>query len=69
MIKSITELTREEVENLARIGFNKSSTFHFDICKALAEGKKQEDIAEDFNIEDRMVRKIKSKKCPDCGGK
>lgn len=67
MIKSIIELTREEVENLGRIGFTKASVQHFDICKALAAGRKQEEIAETFNIEDRMVRKIKSKKCPGCG--
>lgn len=67
MIKSILELTREEVENLGTIGFNKSSGFHHDICKALAEGKKQEEIAENLNIDDRLIRKIKHKKCPECG--
>lgn len=67
MIKSITELTKEEAENLGRIGFSSKSGFHFDICKALADGKSQSEIAEDFNIDDSAVRKIKSKKCPDCG--
>lgn len=66
-IKSITDLSREEVEILGRIGFNKSSTLHYDICKALAEGKKQEQIAEDFHTGDRIIRYIKSEKCPNCG--
>lgn len=67
MIKSILEVSKEEAENLGKIGFNNRTGFHYDICKALAEGKKQEEIAENFDIDDSMVRKIKSKKCPDCG--
>lgn len=40
----------------------------FDICNALKSGKTQEKIAEIFNTDDRTVRWIKKKYCPDCGG-
>lgn len=67
MIKSFMDLTREEVENLGKIGFFKNSVQHYDVCKALAEGKTQAQVAEKFNIEDHTVRYIKRQKCPDCG--
>lgn len=40
----------------------------YDVCKALKEGMTQERIAEMFNLcDDRAVRKIKEKHCPECG--
>jgi DNA-binding NarL/FixJ family response regulator len=66
-IKNILDVTKEEAEHLGKIGFTKHSGLHHDICKALAEGKAQQDIAEDLHIYDRHVRAIKKKKCPDCG--
>lgn len=39
----------------------------YDICKALAEGKTQIDIADKFGIDERQVRRIKSRSCPECG--
>jgi hypothetical protein len=43
-------------------------TLCYDVCRALREGKTQEKIAELFNLsDDREVRRIKKKYCPDCG--
>jgi len=64
MIRSILDLTREEIENLR---LTKRATLYHDVCKALACGEKQEEIAEKFNIDDRTVRNIKRQNCAECG--
>jgi hypothetical protein len=60
--------SREEVQALIDLGFLKKENLrHYDLCKAMAQGMTQEKAAEKFNLtDDRYVRKIKSKKCPDC---
>lgn len=67
MIRSIVDLSRDEVENLGNIGFTKATPFHYDVCMALQSGKTQAQVAEDFNIDDKSVRRIKAAKCPACG--
>lgn len=67
MIKSILEMTREEAEALGRIGFTHKAGLHYDVCRALADGKTQQQVAEEFNLsETKSVRLIKTKKCPEC---
>lgn len=66
---SILIYTRQEIEEKILVGgWHKASLRHYEICKALAEGKTQADIAEKFDVSDsRVVRFIKDKKCPECG--
>lgn len=40
---------------------------HWDVCKALSEGKTIELVAEDFRLSSRNVAYIKEKKCKKCG--
>ncbi len=65
---NILSFTREQVEEAVRTGWmNKKSLDHYDICKQLSQGKTQSQIAESLNIpDDRQVRYVKKKKCPDC---
>lgn len=65
---NILSLSRVEVKNFVDSGLMREENLtHYDICKALADGKKQNAIAEEFNIPDvRLVRYIKQRKCPDC---
>lgn len=39
---------------------------HWEICKALSEGKTIEQVAGDFHMHTRNVDAIKSKKCKKC---
>jgi hypothetical protein len=66
---NILSKSREEVQSLVDQGFLKKENLrHYDLCKAMSQGMTQEKAAEVFNLtDDRYVRKIKSKKCPDCG--
>ncbi len=45
----------------------KENIEHWDICKALSEGKTIELVAEDFRLSSRNVAYIKEKKCKKCG--
>lgn len=65
---NVLSRTREEVQKLVEDGWiSKSMLKHYDLCKAIASGMTQEQAADKFNLtDDRYVRKIKSKKCPDC---
>lgn len=65
---NLLSLSREEVKAFVDSGFmDKANLRHYDLCKAMAHGMTQEQAAEKFNFtDDRYVRKIKSKKCPDC---
>lgn len=66
---NILSLSLTEVEDFVRAGMMRPENInHYKICKALSEGKTQNEIAERFNLNDsRMVRWIKEKKCPECG--
>jgi len=62
--KSIEEIKKD----IAAHYTSKSSLRHYEVCKALAQGLTQEQIAEKFNFnDDRVVRHIKKTKCPECG--
>jgi hypothetical protein len=65
---NILSLSREEVKAFVDSGLmDKANLRHYDLCKAMAQGMTQEQAAEKFNLtDDRYVRRIKSKKCPDC---
>lgn len=64
----ITNLSREEVKKLIDDGWlNKKALNHFDVCKAIAQGKTQSQIAEEFHYsETKSIRWIKQHKCPEC---
>jgi DNA-binding NarL/FixJ family response regulator len=65
---TILNYTREQVEALVSDGLmNKKSVKHFDVCKAIAEGKTQNQIAKELDYsETKTIRWIKQHKCPDC---
>jgi hypothetical protein len=65
---NILQLTRKEVEFFISTGVMRPENLkHYDVCKKLSEGKKQNEVADEFNIPDiRHVRYIKSKKCNEC---
>ena len=65
---NILSLSREQIQSYIDSGLMKKENLrHYDLCKAMAQGMTQEQAAEKFNLtDDRYVRKIKSKKCPDC---
>ena len=65
---NILSLSRGEV-----VAFTKSVPTPFDlireydICNELASGKTQIEIADKFGIDERQVRRTKSRSCPECG--
>lgn len=65
----ILDLDRSEVKRLIDEGWlNKKALNHYDVCKALAQGKTANKVAEEFNYNlDVHVRWIKKTKCPECG--
>jgi len=65
---NILSLSRKQVEELIESGMiRKENLRHYDLCRALASGMTQEQAAENFNFtDDRYVREIKKKKCPNC---
>lgn len=65
---NLLSLSRSEVVAFVQSGMLRPENLrHYDICKALAEGKTQEWVADQFNLtDDRYVRRLKAKKCPDC---
>lgn len=67
---TILNFERSQIVAFAENGMmNKKSVLHFDVCKALKEGKTAEKIAEQFNLaEPRHVWYIRDHKCPDCRG-
>lgn len=62
---SILNLSRGDVVSFVRTGLK--SVVEYDICKELSEGKTQRDIAGKFGIDERQVRRIKLRLCPECG--
>lgn len=64
----ILDFTRDQIKKLVENGMlNKKSLRHYDVCKAIAEGKTQEQIAEELNYsETKSIRYIKAHKCKDC---
>ena len=65
---SLLDYSRKQIEDLVNAGLlRRENLKHYDLCKAMAQGLTQEAAAEKFNLtDDRYVRMIKSKKCPDC---
>lgn len=65
---NILSLSRGEVVAFVAEGLFRPETLkHYDICKELQTGKTQADVADEFGVADRHIRRIKDKKCPDCG--
>jgi rRNA maturation protein Nop10 len=65
---NILSLSRSEVVAFVEKGFFKDEDLkHYDICKELSSGKTQSSVSEKFGIDDRWIRRIKQRKCPDCG--
>ena len=66
---NLLQFTREEVIRKINKGdLTKASLRHYEICQAIAKGKTQEAVAEDFKLtDDAHVRYIKRTKCPECG--
>ncbi len=66
---SILTKTREEIKQLIADGLARPETLrHYDLCRAMAQGMTQEQAVEKFGFtDDRYIRVIKKKKCPDCG--
>ncbi len=67
---NILSLKRNEVEFFIKTGVMRPENLrHYDICQAIKNGMTQEQAAEKFNVtDDRYIRRIKEKKCPDCYG-
>lgn len=65
---SLLKFERSQIVALVENGLmNKATIMHYDICKAILSGETQEKIAERFGLsEDRVVRLIRDKKCPEC---
>lgn len=64
---NILYFPRDVVVACARRGImNKKSDFHFDVCKALSEGKTLKQVADQFDVSDETIKQIKSKKCKEC---
>ncbi len=65
---NILSLTRKEVEFFISTGVMRPENLkHYDICKEIYDGKKQNDIADKFGIPDvRHIRYIKHEKCNEC---
>ncbi len=65
---SLLNHKREEIQKMVDDGMMRPESLkHYDLCKAMAQGMTQEQAAEKFNFtDDRYIRRIKRKKCPDC---
>jgi len=65
---SLLDYSIEEVRKRVEAGeLNKKAVLHYEVCKAIAQGKTQSKIAEEFNYsETKSIRWIKQHKCPDC---
>lgn len=68
---NILSLSRDEVQAFINSGFLKKEDMrHYDVCKAMAQGKSQFEVAREFNLtDDSHARYIKRKKCPECDKK
>lgn len=66
---NILKYSKEEILRRVNEGeMRKENLKHYDICKELEKGGTAVAIAEKFNMsEERSIRYIKKKKCPDCG--
>lgn len=63
----ITDYERSRIVcEAARGERNKKAPLHWDICKAISEGKNTFDIADEHNVDERHVRRIRDTKCSDC---
>jgi len=62
----ILNYDRSEVVALYSLTGHNGALF-YDVCKSLKEGNTQAEIAKKFELDDRDVRRIKSRYCPDCG--
>lgn len=64
---NILKYTRNEIVALFKDGIVSGSVLHhWEICKALSEGKTIEKVAEDFRVHPRGVQWVKANKCPSC---
>ncbi len=64
---NILSFDRAQVVAAASCGImNKASVVHYDVCKALSEGKTQDYVSEIFCIDVETVKQIKRTKCKDC---
>lgn len=63
----ILNFNRDEVVALYRLPGLNGGLF-YDVCKALSEGNTQAEVVKKFDLnDDREVRRIKSRYCPQCG--
>lgn len=61
----ITSHTRDEVKQAVAQGeLNIRALDHYDICKERRSGKKITDLARDFNMSERHIKRIIACKCP-----
>lgn len=64
----ILQFTRAQVVSFAQNGImNIKASFHWDVCNELKTGKTSEQVADIFRLDDRTVRWIRCKKCPELG--
>lgn len=64
---NILSFERNQVVAAAKCGImNKASILHYDVCRALSEGKTQDHISEVFCIDVETVKQIKRTKCREC---
>lgn len=64
----LLKYTKNQVVALVDDGMTREENIrHWDVCKALSEGKTIEIVAEDFHLSTRNVDYIKAKKCKKCG--
>lgn len=61
---NILKYKYSEIVALVRDGLALGESMrHWEICKALSEGKTLEQVAEDFKMHQRSVAYVKAKKC------
>lgn len=61
----ITSHSREEVKTAVALGeLNIRALDHYDICISRKSGKKITDIAKEFNLSERQVKRVLACKCP-----
>lgn len=65
---NILSKSRKEIEDMVSSGMLRPENLkHYDLCMAMASGMTQMKATQEFGYTDeRYLRRIKSKKCPDC---
>lgn len=64
---NILAYTKTQIVALVDDGLTREENIrHWEICKALSEGKTIEMVAEDFHMHTRNIDKIKKNKCKKC---